>query len=104
MRRSSALCAWCLAVTVTLSALLAPGARADARPREPMDSASLALAIRKLGVLESALYIAAHPDDENTALLAYLSRERLARVGYLSLTRGDGGQNLLGTETGEALG
>jgi len=44
------------------------------------------------------LYIAAHPDDENTRLLAYLANEKLYRTGYLSLTRGDGGQNLIGDE------
>lgn len=48
--------------------------------------------------------IAAHPDDENTALLAYLSRGRKVRTGYLSLTRGEGGQNLIGPEQGDALG
>ncbi len=48
--------------------------------------------------------IAAHPDDENTALLAYLARGRKVRTGYLSLTRGEGGQNLIGAEQGDALG
>ena len=48
--------------------------------------------------------VAAHPDDENTALLAYFSRGRKARTGYLSLTRGEGGQNLIGSEQGDALG
>ena len=48
--------------------------------------------------------IAAHPDDENTALLAYLARGRKVRTAYLSLTRGEGGQNLLGPEQGDALG
>lgn len=56
---------------------------------------------RQLG---SALYIAAHPDDENTELLAYLSRGRKYRTAYLSLTRGDGGQNVLGPEFGDKLG
>ena len=50
------------------------------------------------------LYIAAHPDDENTRLISYLSNEKLARTGYLSLTRGDGGQNLIGPELREQLG
>ena len=50
------------------------------------------------------LYVAAHPDDENTALLAYLANGALVRTGYLSLTRGDGGQNLIGAEQGPALG
>jgi LmbE family N-acetylglucosaminyl deacetylase len=77
---------------------------ADWRPREPLDGADLALALRRLRVLESALYIAAHPDDENTALLTSLTQGRLARAGYLSLTRGDGGQNLIGDEIGVLLG
>ena len=69
-----------------------------------MDAAELQLALRKLNVLGSALYVGAHPDDENTAVLAYLSNERLMRTAYLSMTRGDGGQNLLGDEKGELLG
>ena len=52
----------------------------------------------------SVLYIAAHPDDENTQLLSYLSQVKHFRTGYLSLTRGDGGQNLIGSEQGIALG
>ena len=60
--------------------------------------------VKKLNVLGSVLYIAAHPDDENTRLLAYLSNEKLVRTGYLSLTRGDGGQNLIGDEQGIDLG
>ena len=60
--------------------------------------------INKLNVLGSVLYIAAHPDDENTRLLAYLANEKLYRTGYLSLTRGDGGQNLIGDEQGMDLG
>lgn len=60
--------------------------------------------VKKLQVLGSVLYIAAHPDDENTRLLAYLARERQYRTGYLSLTRGDGGQNLIGDEQGVELG
>lgn len=62
------------------------------------------LALEKLQVLGSVLYVGAHPDDENTALLAYLAKGRRLRTGYLSLTRGDGGQNLIGTEQGETLG
>ena len=54
--------------------------------------------IKKLKVLGSVLYIAAHPDDENTRLIAWLSNHALYRTGYLSLTRGDGGQNLIGDE------
>lgn len=69
-----------------------------------MSAADLRLELRKLSVLGSVLYVAAHPDDENTNLLAYLSRGRLARTAYLSMTRGEGGQNLIGREQGDALG
>lgn len=62
------------------------------------------LALHKLNVLGSILMIAAHPDDENTALLAYYARGRSMRTGYLSLTRGEGGQNLIGPEQGDLLG
>ncbi len=60
--------------------------------------------LEKLNFLGTALYIAAHPDDENTRLISYLSNETKARTGYLSLTRGDGGQNLIGPELRELLG
>ncbi|SDD33160.1 PIG-L family deacetylase [Niabella drilacis] len=60
--------------------------------------------IRKLNVLGSVLYLAAHPDDENTRLITYLANEKYYRTGYLSLTRGDGGQNLIGEEQGIELG
>jgi LmbE family N-acetylglucosaminyl deacetylase len=60
--------------------------------------------IKKLNVLGSVLYIAAHPDDENTRLLSWLANDRLYRTGYLSITRGDGGQNLIGNEQGVELG
>src|SRR3977135_1667185 len=67
-------------------------------------SAEMYQALRKLNVLGSVLYIAAHPDDENTRLIAWLSKDRLYRTGYLSMTRGDGGQNLIGDEQGIELG
>ena len=60
--------------------------------------------IQKLNFLGSVLYIAAHPDDENTRLISYFSNEKKARTAYLSLTRGDGGQNLIGPELREFLG
>jgi len=56
------------------------------------------LALERLNVLHSVMTIAAHPDDENTALLAYVARGRRARAAFLALTRGDGGQNLIGSE------
>jgi LmbE family N-acetylglucosaminyl deacetylase len=69
-----------------------------------MAASELRLELKKLSVLGSVLYIAAHPDDENTNLLAYLSKGRLVRTAYLSVTRGEGGQNLIGREQGDALG
>lgn len=71
---------------------------------QTLSSAEIYQGIKKLNVLGSVLYIAAHPDDENTRLLAYLSKEKQYRTGYLSLTRGDGGQNLIGDEQGIELG
>src|SRR5258708_37237993 len=69
-----------------------------------MDAAQLQLAIKKLTVVGSAMYVAAHPDDDNTAMIAYLANDRLLRTAYLSMTRGDGGQNLIGDEKRELLG
>jgi len=69
-----------------------------------LNAAEIAVGIAKLNVKGSVLYIAAHPDDENTRLLAYLAKEAKVRTGYLSLTRGDGGQNLIGNEQAELLG
>ena len=75
-----------------------------AQPPASWTSADMYLAIRKLNVLGSVLYIAAHPDDENTRLITYLSKDKLYHTGYLSMTRGDGGQNLIGDEQGIELG
>ena len=77
---------------------------AIAQPPKTYTSSEILLQLKKLNVLGSVLYIAAHPDDENTRLLAYLANEKLYRTGYLSLTRGDGGQNLIGDEQGIDLG
>ena len=60
--------------------------------------------IKKLGVLANVLYVAAHPDDENTRLISYFSNHLSAHTTYLSMTRGDGGQNLIGSEMREMLG
>src|SRR6201990_290771 len=70
----------------------------------PTDLVTIEQNFKKLNVLGSVLYVAAHPDDENTRLLAYLAQEKHYRTGYLALTRGDGGQNLIGNEQGELLG
>jgi LmbE family N-acetylglucosaminyl deacetylase len=67
-------------------------------------SAEIYHSIQKLNFLGKALYVAAHPDDENTRLISYLSNEVKAKTAYLSLTRGDGGQNLIGPELRELLG
>ena len=75
-----------------------------AQPAPILNGAELQLALQKLNVLGSVLYVAAHPDDENNALLAYLSKEKKLRTAYLSLTRGSGGQNLIGSEKGMELG
>jgi LmbE family N-acetylglucosaminyl deacetylase len=75
-----------------------------AAQRDISGSVRLWLTLEKLRTLGSALMIAAHPDDENTNLLAYLARGRKITAAYLSLTRGEGGQNLIGPEQGELLG
>lgn len=67
-------------------------------------SAQILNKIQQLEVTGTVLYIAAHPDDENTRLLSYLSNEKKYRTAYLSLTRGDGGQNLIGDEQGVLMG
>lgn len=67
-------------------------------------SSEIYQAVQKLNFLGTALYLAAHPDDENTQLISYLSNEVKARTAYLSITRGDGGQNLIGPELRELLG
>lgn len=72
--------------------------------QKTLNSSEILLGLQKLNTLGSVLYIAAHPDDENTRLISYLANEKKLRVGYLSLTRGDGGQNLIGKEQGDALG
>lgn len=69
-----------------------------------LNSSEIIQGLKKLNTIGSVLYIAAHPDDENTRLLGYLANEKKVRTGYLSLTRGDGGQNLIGKEQGELLG
>ncbi|MHC2991851.1 LmbE family protein [Pontibacter sp. HJ8] len=75
-------------------------AQAPAKP----SAAELLQDLKKLNVLGSVLYVAAHPDDENTRFIAYLANEELYNTGYLSVTRGDGGQNLIGPEIREGLG
>ena len=73
------------------------------KPKTPASS-EIYESIQKLNFLGSVLYVAAHPDDENTRLIAYMANHVKARTAYLSLTRGDGGQNLIGPEIRELLG
>ncbi len=88
---------------LALLALAAGPARAAA-PAENLSASEIALQLKKLNVVGSVLYLAAHPDDENSAFLAWGAKGRLLETGYLSVTRGDGGQNLIGNETGELVG
>jgi len=76
----------------------------NAQTSPPTDIGAIQQNLKKLNTLGSVLYVAAHPDDENTRLLAYLAQEKHYRTGYLSVTRGDGGQNLIGNEQSELLG
>jgi LmbE family N-acetylglucosaminyl deacetylase len=68
------------------------------------NAADLQIAVNTLPVLGSVLYVAAHPDDENTAFLSYCTKEKYYRTAYLSITRGEGGQNAIGMELGPDLG
>lgn len=76
----------------------------QAQIMQQLNAAEIKQGLEALSVTGSVLYIAAHPDDENTRLLGYLAKEKKVRTGYLSLTRGDGGQNLIGNEQAELLG
>src|SRR5579872_6696436 len=80
------------------------GPAVSAQAPERVTSAEIFLRLKKLNVLGTVLYVAAHPDDENSRLIAYMAKDRLYRTGYLSMTRGDGGQNLIGDEQGVELG
>src|SRR5687767_15752623 len=89
---------------ILIAYCILPIAYSQAQAPQSWTSSEMYLAIRKLNVLGSVLYIAAHPDDENTRMIAYLSKDRLFRTGYLSITRGDGGQNLIGENQAIELG
>src|SRR5678816_228634 len=89
----------CMCVVASLEMNVAKSQTAPAA-----DGAEIKLQMNRLNVLGSVLYLAAHPDDENTRLIAYFSKDKLYRTGYLSITRGDGGQNLIGDEQGIELG
>lgn len=78
--------------------------KAQVRPVYDQGALGLGQLLKRLNTTASVMMIGAHPDDEDTALLAYLARGESARTAYLSLTRGDGGQNIIGPELGESLG
>ncbi len=101
-RRSRALRLLAVALLHLASPFTLP-ASAQRPPTQP-NAAEILHRMQKLNVLGSVLYIAAHPDDENTRLIAWLANGKKVRTGYLSLTRGEGGQNLIGPELGDALG
>src|SRR5580698_7570999 len=91
-------------VLIFVLAALIGGLGGFAQAPATVTSADIYLRLKKLNVLGTVLYVAAHPDDENSRLIAYMAKERLYRTGYLSMTRGDGGQNLIGDEQGVGLG
>ena len=98
---------WRAAIVVALVALPCAVKSADAPPLlvpEQMNASEIELALQKLNVLGRVLYIAAHPDDENTNLMAFWANGSLYDAAYLSITRGDGGQNIIGPELRERLG
>src|SRR5580765_8066143 len=98
---------WRAVVAAAILAVAGLANSTDAPPSlspEQMNAGEIQLALQKLNVLGRVLYIAAHPDDENTNLMAFWSTGSLYDAAYLSVTRGDGGQNLIGPELGERLG
>ncbi len=86
------------------SLLALSSAIAFAQQPKQLNSAEIYHQLKKLQVVGNVLYLAAHPDDENTRFISYCANEKLYKTAYLSLTRGDGGQNLIGTEISEELG
>jgi LmbE family N-acetylglucosaminyl deacetylase len=94
MQKHSVLLLFTVLFSITLNAQ---------QPKKP-NASEIFESIKKLNFLGSVLYVAAHPDDENTRLISYLANKVHARTAYLSLTRGDGGQNLIGPEIRELLG
>jgi len=105
-RRSIRRC-WRAAAMVAILAVAKSAIATDTPPLlspDQMSASEIQLALEKLSVLGRVLYIAAHPDDENTNLMAFWANGSLYDAAYLSVTRGDGGQNILGPELGERLG
>src|SRR5437762_11597292 len=95
---------WNVPLWAALGVAILAGSSDVGQAAAPTAGAAILQSLRSFGTLGSVLYVAAHPDDENTQAITYLARGRGYRTAYLSLTRGDGGQNLLGPQLGEALG
>jgi LmbE family N-acetylglucosaminyl deacetylase len=92
------------AVVVGMLVTMITSASANAAPITRPSAGEVGRAIERLSVVGHVLYVAAHPDDENTRFLAWARNEKLARAAYLSVTRGEGGQNLIGNELSPLLG
>ena len=95
---------WNVSLWAALGASLLAGSSGVSRAAELPTGPVILQQMRSFSTMGSVLYIAAHPDDENTQVITYLARGRGYRTAYLSLTRGDGGQNVLGSQLGEPLG
>ena len=90
--------------TTALLLLILATQLVSAQQPEKLSSAQIYDRLEKFGVLANIMFVAAHPDDENTRMISYLANDLKANTRYLSLTRGDGGQNLVGPEIRELLG
>jgi LmbE family N-acetylglucosaminyl deacetylase len=95
---------WVLSAATLVAALVARAHVAVAQVAPERGAAALGSTLAGIGTTGRVLTVAAHPDDEDTPIIAWLARGRHVETAYLSLTRGDGGQNLIGNELGEALG
>ena len=95
---------WSVPFWAALGVAILAGSSDVSHAAEPPTGTAILQQLRGFATMGSVLYVAAHPDDENTQAITYLARGRGYRTAYLSLTRGDGGQNLLGAQLGEALG
>jgi LmbE family N-acetylglucosaminyl deacetylase len=107
VRQDTIVSVWRATVGAAMLAFVCMAKSADQPPLlslDQMNASEIRLALEKLNVLGRVLYVAAHPDDENTYLMALWANGSLYDSAYLSVTRGDGGQNLLGPELGERLG
>ena len=98
------LASFCIKNILTFFAVISITFTSFSQSQKIETSGQIFNALEKFGVLANVLYVAAHPDDENTRMISYLSNESKANTRYLSLTRGDGGQNLIGPEIKELLG